>query len=335
MVRALAVTAVVLVALAFVLLILLAVRRILLARRARRDAAAERRVRPIAIALVEGQETERPVLSSNEQAILADVLGRYSRKLAGDADARIAGYFRASAALERPLRDLRSRRAWTRAAAAYRLGDMGCEEAAPALLEALDDRDRTVRSAAARSLGRLGVADAARPLVEAIVSGRVPNGVAGQALVELGTAAAPELRVIAKHPSYRLRATALALLGLVGDSADSPLAVRALEDPSAEVRAAAAWALGRIGGAATEPALRSTLDDRIYFVRAEAAAALGVIGSRAAVPRLLEIARSDRFRAARAAAQAVSRIAPATLVAAAAEPGAGPHLHQAADLSSV
>jgi HEAT repeat protein len=335
MVRALAITAGVLVAVALLLLIVLAIRRILLARRGRRDAAAERRVRPIAIALVEGQEAERPTLSSTEQAVLADVLGRYSRKLTGDADARIAEYFRASNALERPLRELRSRRAWTRAAAAYRLGDMGCEEAAPALLEALDDRDRTVRSAAARSLGRLGAADAAKPLVEAVVSGRVPNGVAGQALVELGPAAAPELRTIAEHPSYRLRATALTLLGLVGNSADSPLAVRALEDPSADVRAAAAGALGRIGGAAAEPALRSTLDDRIYFVRAEAAAALGFIGSRAALPRLLAMARSDRFRPARAAAQAVARIAPATLAAAAADPGAGPHLHQAADLSSV
>src|SRR5438045_4876261 len=145
MVRALVVTAGFLVAAALLLLIVLAFRRMLLARRERRDAAAERRVRPIGIALVEGQETDRPTLSSSEQAILADVLGRYSRKLTGDADARIAEYFRASNALERPLRELRSRRAWTRAAAAYRLGDLGCEEAAPALLEALDDRDRTVR----------------------------------------------------------------------------------------------------------------------------------------------------------------------------------------------
>jgi HEAT repeat protein len=163
----------------------------------------------------------------------------------------------------------------------------------------------------------------------------VPNGVAGQALVQLGPAAVPDLRALATHPSSRLRATAVALLGLVGDSSDGRMAVEALEDPSADVRAAAAGALGRVGGAAAEPALRTILDDRIHFVRAEAAGSLGRIGSKEAVPRLLEMARTDRFRPARAAAEAVARISPRALAAAAAEPGAGPHLHQAADLSAL
>ena len=138
---------------------------------------------------------------------------------------------------------------------------------------------------------------------------------------------------MAEHSSFRLRSTAIALLGHVGDSTDSPLAVRCLGDPSAQVRAAAAETLARIGGPAAESALCSTLDDRIHFVRAEAAVALGAIGSRGPLPRLLEIARTDRFRPARAAAQAVGRISPKALAAAAEEPDAGPHLHEAADLS--
>jgi HEAT repeat protein len=323
------------VAVALLLLIVLGIRRVVLARSRRQYAAAEKRVRPIAIALVEGRPGSLQRFTSTDEVVLAEVLGRFSRKLTGAADERIADYFRSGDALAPALRELRSRRAWRRAAAAYRLGDMACAEVAPALLTALDDRTRAVRAAAARSLGRLGVLDAVKPLVEALVSGRVPNGVAGQALVELGPAAVPELRVIAGHPSWRLRATAVALLGLVGDSSDSPLAVGALEDPSADVRAAAAKALGRVGVVAAEPALRRTLDDRIPFVRAEAAASLGVIGSAADLPRLLEMARTDRFRPARAAAQAVARIAPGRLAAAAAEPGAGPHLHQAADLSAL
>jgi HEAT repeat protein len=212
---------------------------------------------------------------------------------------------------------------------------MGCDEAAPALLAALEDRKRTVRAAAARSLGRLRIVEAAKPLVEALVSGLVPNGIGGEALVELGPAAVPELRAIAEHPDHRLRATAIALLGLVGGSTDSPLAVRCLGDPSAEVRAAAAESLARIGGPAAEPALRSALDDRIPFVREGAAVAVGALRSRAAVPRLLEMARTDGFRPARAAAQAVARISPKELAAAAAEPNAGPHLHEAADLSAI
>jgi HEAT repeat protein len=335
MLNALAWTAIAFAAASLLLLLALGIRRIILARRARRYRAAEKRVRPIAIALVEGQDAEPTGLSPTDQAVLAEVLGRLSRKLTGAADERVAAYFRGSDALPRSFRELRARRAWRRAAAAYRLGDMACPEAAPALLAALDDRRRAVRAAAARSLGRLAVADAAKPLVEALVSGRVPNGVAGQALVELGPAALPELRAIAGHPSWRLRTTAFTLLALVGDSTDSPLAVGALEDPSADVRAAAAGALGRIGGPAAEPGLRAALDDRIHFVRAQAASSLGVIGSGAALPRLLEMARSDRFRPARAAAQAVARMAPAQLAAAAAEPGAGPHLHQAADLTAL
>lgn len=334
MLGALIVVAIAFVAVALLLLIVLAIRRVVLARRARQYTEAEKRVRPIAIALVEGQAAQ-PRLSSTDQVVLAEVLGRFSRKLTGAADERVADYFLDSDALAAALRELRSRRAWRRAAAAYRLGDMACAEAAPALLTALDDRKRVVRAAAARSLGRLGVLDAVKPLVEALVSGRVPHGVAGQALVELGPAAVPELRAIAGHPSWRLRSTAVALLGLVGDSSDSRLAVDALEDPSAEVRAAAAEALGRVGVAAAEPALRSALDDRIPFVRAKAAASLGAIGSAAALPRLLEMARTDRFRPARAAAQAVARIAPGQLAAAAAAPGAGPHLHEAADLSAL
>lgn len=335
MTSALALTAIVFVGISVVLLIILAVRRVVLDRRGRSYAAAVRRVRPIAIELVEGENQQRPVLSPGDQAVLADILGRYSRQLTGEAGTRVAEYFRGTDALARAQRELGARRAWRRAAAAYRMGDMCCEEAAPALLAALDDRNRTVRAAAARSLGRLKVVDCAKPLVEALVTGRIPSGVAGEALVELGPAAVPELRAIAEHPGHRLRATAIALLGLVGGSADSPLVVRCLGDPSAEVRAAAADALARIGGPPAEPALRSALDDRIPLVRTDAAVALGEIGSREALPRLLEMARTDRFRPARAAAQAVARISPKTLAAAAEEPDAGPHLHQAADSSAL
>lgn len=333
MTSALGLAALVFLAVSFGLLIFLAIRRVALDRSGRRYAAAVRRVRPIAIALVEGATAERPELPREDQAVLADVLGRYSRQLTGAAGERVAAYFHGSDALAAATRELRSRRTWRRAAAAYRVGDMGCAEVAPALLAALDDRQRAVRAAAARSLGRLHVVDAAKALVEALVSGSVPNGVAGQALVALGPAAVPELRAIAEHPSHRLRATAIALVGLVGDPSDSPLAVRLLGDPSAEVRAAAARALARIGGPASEPALRAALDDRIPFVREEAAVAVGAIRSRTALPRLLEMARTDGFRPARAAARAVARIAPKELAAAAAEPDAGPHLHEAADLS--
>jgi HEAT repeat protein len=335
MAAALVILALALLAAALLMLVALALRRLFLARRERRHRDAEQRVRPLAIGLVEGDSAEPASLSTGDQAVLAEVLGRYARKLRGEAKGRIAGYFRDSEALEVAVRELRAREAWRRAAAAYRLGDMCCDEVAPALLAALDDPKRDVCASAARSLGRLGVAAAALPLVEVLVSRRVPNGVAGAALLELGNEIRPELGAIAAHPDPPVRATAITLLGLVGDSGDSPTVATALEDPSADVRRAAAEALGRIGTSDEEAALRAALDDRMHFVRAEAASALGLIDAPQAVPRLVEIARTDRFRPARAAARAVARIDPRTLQAAAAEPGAGPHLHEAADLLAV
>jgi HEAT repeat protein len=335
MVRTLVVIAIVLLAVEVVLLLALAVRRIQLAARERRHAEAEQRVRPLAIALLEGEDMERPTLSEDDQTVLAEVLSRYSRKLSGDATVRIGDYFRSSGGLEAALARLRSRRAWKRAAAAYALGDMQCPEAAPDLLSALDDRSGEVRAAAARSLGRLGASDLTLPLIEALLARRVPRGIASVALVELGPAALPELLRIADHPEPQVRATAVTLLGLVGDSGDSAVAVRALRDPSAEVRAAAAEALGRIGASSAETDLRAALSDRAHFVRALAAGSLGAIDAAAALPKLLEIARTDRFRPARAAAQAVARIDPRALREAAAQPGAGPHLHEAADLEAL
>jgi HEAT repeat protein len=335
MVSALVVIAIVLLAVELVLLLALAVRRVVLAVRERRHAEAEQRVRPLAIALVEGEDLERPALSEDDQTVLAEVLSRYSRMLSGDATVRIAEYFRTSGGLETALARLRSRRMWKRAAAAYALGDMQCAEAAPDLLTALDDPNAEVRAAAARSLGRLRASDLTLPLIEALLARRVPRGIAGVALVELGPAAVPELRRTADHPEPQVRATAVTLLGLVGDSGDSAVAARALRDPSAEVRAAAAEALGRIGSSSTETDLRAALGDRAHFVRALAAGSLGAIDAAAALPKLLEIARTDRFRPARAAAQAVARIDPRALREAAAQPGAGPHLHEAADLEAL
>jgi HEAT repeat protein len=314
------------------MLAMLTVRRITLAREDRRRATSERLVRPLAIALVEEDDAETPELSSADQAVLADVLGRYARKLSGEAHARIGIYFRGSAALQSALAELRSRRSWRRAKAAYRLGDMCCPEVAPQLLAALEDGRRDVRASAARSLGRLGIVDTALPLIVQLDSGRLPHGVAGQALVELGPPVVPELRRIAEHAEPGVRATALTVLGLVGDSSDSDVALLALRDPSAVVREAAAEALGRIGAPDAEVELGVGLDDRVRSVRAAAATALGQLDAVSAVPKLLQLARSDDFRPARAAAAALARIDPRTVQLAAGRPDAGPHLQEAADL---
>ena len=321
-----------LMAIALGLLATLAVRHVVLARRDRWSADAEQRMRPLAIQLLEGEPI--PEVTREDERVLATVLGRYSRKVGGETTERIGAYFRDGGGLAAELEALRSGRIWRRAAAAYALGDMACPEAVPALTEALDDRNPEVRGAAVRSLGRLGDPTVAQALVESLVASRVPRGMAGAALLQLGADAVPELRRIAGHEDPAVRLVAITVLGLVGDFGDSDVALEALGDPSGSVRAAAAQALGRIGAVGADDALEAALDDAEHYVRAEAAEALGAIGSLSALPRLLDIARTDRFKPARAAARAVATMDPHMLLTESERPDAGPHLHEAADLAA-
>ena len=158
-----------LVAFAVGLLGTLAVRHVVLARREDKAADAERRMRPIAIELIEGTSMP-PELSAYDSLALAAAIGRYSRKVRGATTDRIGAYFRDGGGLAIACEGLKSRRAWRRASAAYSLGDMSCQEAVPLLLEALDDRSGEVRAAAVGSLGRLRDPSATEPLVECLVA---------------------------------------------------------------------------------------------------------------------------------------------------------------------
>jgi HEAT repeat protein len=333
--EALGIAALALAALSAVFLIALVGRRLSLARAERGRAELEERLRPLALALVAGDDVELPDLGPTERAMLAEAIGRLSRRVTGESRVRIGAYFAGTAAYAAELRALRDRRAWRRATAAYRLGDMACAEAAPALLQALADRDPDVRAAAARSLGRLGAGEAAGSLVHALVGNAVPRAIAFRAVLDVGANALPDVRRLAGDPDADVRAAAVELLGWIGDASDDELLIEAVGDPAAEVRARAAAALGRLASADGAEALTRALGDRIYFVRLHAARALGHVGERSAVPRLLRQAREDRFEAARAAAEAVARVDPAALLEAAESPDAGPHLHEAADLLGV
>jgi len=333
--EALGIGALALAVLSVLFLVALVARRMSLARAERRHTELEARLRPLALALVDGEEAEERGLDAEERAVLAESIGRLSRSVSGDARERIGEYFAGTEAYSAEIHALSDRRAWRRATAAYRLGDMACPEAAPAILRRLDDRDPDVRAAAARSLGRLVVPEAAEPLVHTLVTGSVPRAIAFRALLDIGPGTLPVLRGLVHDPDQTLRAAAIELLGWLGNASDDAALIEAVGDPAAEVRARAAGALGRLASADGADVLAQALDDRIYFVRLHAARALGQVGEHAAIPRLVRQAREDRFEAARAAAEALSRIDTDALLAAAEEPGAGPHLHEAADLLRV
>jgi HEAT repeat protein len=306
----------------------------LLRRERARNEIAER-LRPVATSFVEAEEPEPPPELRGEDAVVfADLLGGYARLLRGAPSERIAAYFEATGAVDEQLRALQDGRGWRRATAAFTLGEMGARRAAPALLAALDDRVRDVRMAAARSLGRLGAVEAIEPLIAASLSGRIPQDVAGLALLDLGPPAVPRLIEVSRNEDPAIRANAIVLVGLLGNAGDARPLLDDVRDPSAEVRSASATALGRLGAAEAGDALVEALADRVPDVRAAAAQALGQTGGQRAADALLRIARSDTFEPARAAAQALARIDPTRVVEASSEPDAGPHLREAADLVS-
>jgi hypothetical protein len=312
----------------------LVVRRLLLAREARRREEVAVRLRPIALAIVEGLPTEaRP--EPGDAIVLADLLRRYARRLTGASRDRIGAFLEETGAVDEAMDELGSRRSWRRASAAFALGDMGSQRAAEPLLAALDDHERDVRAAAARSLGRLGVLGAVEPLVAALAQVSVPRVVAAQALVAIGEAAAPRLAALLDADDPEIRRAALDVLGLVGSAGDSAPAATGLRDGSAEVRAAAARALGRLGGRAGSEELQRALGDRVAFVRAQAANALARVGDRSAAPVLVELARTDEHAPARAAAYALSALDPRLLSVEAEKPDASQFLLEAADVAAL
>lgn len=312
----------------FVTVAVLAARRVRLAQMERRRRNREHELRPFALALLDGETP--PPLGVRDAETLAAIVARYAAWVRGDAREEIARFFEATGAVDASLSALRARKVWRRAAAAFSLGDMASPRAVPALIEALTDDDRDVRAAAARSLGRLGAVPAVEPLVRALVAEALPHGVAGHALIQIGEAALPPLRALVDHEDSAVRDAAVELVGILGSPADAPLLVERVRDMSAEVRAGAVRALGRLAAKDAADSVRAALDDRIPFVRAAAARATGEIGDRASAAILEQVAATDDFAPAQAAARALMRVDPELLMRESCS-GRGPHIKEFAD----
>jgi len=335
-VTALEIAALSLSACSIVMLSVLVTRRWELARRARHRLRVEDRLKPVALELLDAGSEPPPGLTAEEKEVLADLLGRYAQRVRGATHENIVGYFARQGTVDRELAVLAgARAAWRRGTAAFRLGDIGSPQAAPALIAALGDSDRAVRVAAARSLGRLKVPEAGTALVAAAADGRAPAGLVQWALLQIGPPALPELRSLLLSPNDRERAAALQLIGLLGGPSDAREAEARLRDSSALVRAQAARALGRVGGERNLTALLEALEDRIPAVRAAAAISLGYLRDPRALDRLTEHANGDdSFEVARESASAAARIDPAA-TAANARATSSEHLREAVDLVGI
>lgn len=100
---------------------------------------------------------------------------------------------------------------------------------------------------------------------------------------------------------FRLRATAVRSLGVLGSPEASEQMEVLLGDPAPEVRWTAAMVLGRLKDVESTAGLRDRLSDRVAEVRKQAALSLGYLGDTDALPQLRRLAvedESDRVREA-------------------------------------
>src|SRR5205085_436666 len=161
----------------------------------------------VALAIALGEEPPAGVEPGDERT-LSLLLARLSRSLKGDARLRIATRFEAGLALREELATARDRRAWRRATAASRLGEMG------SAIAVLADGDPAVRARAARVLGRVGSRAATARLMDALGDPeQIVQVAAAEALGAIGDGASARalLRVAASDEFDAARAAARAL----------------------------------------------------------------------------------------------------------------------------
>jgi hypothetical protein len=323
-----------LVMVAFNLLLTLAVivNRLLVTVTDRRYAGALARVRPEVLGWIDGDDVDLRFEGIDRRA-LTELLARYGRAMHGEARQRLARLSLEMGICQEVAAGLQSRRGWRRAAAAFRLGDLGAV-AVDQLIAALADPDRRVRNAAARSLGRLEAVDAVEPLVLALAGGVIARAVAGQALLDIGSSAALKLDRLLTSPDPQVRAAAAELLGRLAVG-HSPILVAAVEDANPVVRVAVARAFGRLGTRSAAKVLPEMLDDPVPYVRAAAATATAELGLRELVPRLLTMARLDEHLPASAASHALGLLEPELLMTVESLEGASAHMIEARDLLEV
>jgi HEAT repeat protein len=257
-------------------------------RRQARDAARRAELTPLVYAALDGEDEDARAGLEHAPALLDDLVLDLLPQLRGADRAALGRVLARRGVVARAAADLSARAPWRRGRAAALLGNASDAAHTAALTALLTDRSVAVRCAAARALGKAGDAAAAPALLRAPArSRRVPAGVVGMALLDLGTPVLPALRAaLADPPSAAAQALAADLLGLHGDlaAADALLALAADRRCPLPARCSAVTALGRIGSPAATPALAAVLAERTApELRRAAAEALGRVGDEAAL----------------------------------------------------
>lgn len=271
-------------------------------------------------------------LERGERRLVEEIFFDLGRVVKGSVNERAREAFERLGFVEHYLRRLDSRRWWTRAEAAEKLGLIGSEKATSSLIEHMQDPVPEVRVRAARALGSIRTSEALRPLTRALwdpgrwstirVAGvligagdesveillqefeRMPTHAKVSAIDIFGRIrslkAIALLRDLLRHPETDIRARAAFALGSIGDPTSAQYLVVALRDPAWAVRAMAARALGRLKEEDTIQALCAALGDPQWWVRANAAEALKNKGARGIGALLSMLDSKDAYAAQQA-----------------------------------
>ena len=285
-----AVGSLVIAVLVVVLLGAVALEHALRTRRLARDARRRAELTPLVHALLDGEAGDHDRMAA-APALLDDLVLDLLPQLRGADRTALQAVLLDRGVVTRAAGELTARGAARRGRAAMLLGNAASAEHTAVLVELLGDRAAEVRSAAARALGKTGDAAAVGPLLSAVTARQgLPPGVAGMALLDLGTAALPSLRAALDAGLPVAQSLAADLLGLHGD----PMAAAALttlvgdERRDPDVRRSAAQALGRIGSpAATEALSTALVAPGEAPLQCAAAEALGRIGDPAGLDALI------------------------------------------------
>jgi HEAT repeat protein len=265
-------------------------------RRHDRDARRRAELTPLVYAALDstddGEDDDALAQLDGAPAPLDDLVLDLLPQLRGTDRAALGRLLVRRGVVARAAGELSARAPWRRGRAAALLGNAADPAHTAALTALLADRSAAVRCAAARALGKAGDPEAAGALLRALSrSRRVPAGVVGMALLDLGTPVLAHLRAAAGGTASPAAQTLAAdLLGLHGDLAALDLLLGLATDRARPVgvRRSAVTALGRLGSPSATPALAAALAERGAPALCRAAAeALGRIGDDAALSVLV------------------------------------------------
>jgi HEAT repeat protein len=193
--------------------------------------------------------------------------------------ARALGQLGSPQAVQPLINALKDQTGPVRYMAAGALARLDDNRAVPPLVAALNDDDWRVRDRAAKALGLLNDSRAVCPLINALgdKDGRVRER-ATEALHHLSASTFDSLINALLCENGYIRAGAVKLLGMMGDSRAVEPLIAILGDENDSVRSAAAESLGRLKNDRTVELLKAALKDNNEQIRRGAAQTLGRLG---------------------------------------------------------